>query len=96
LRRLVVASLLVARRGHGGGFALARPARLICFSEIVAAVGHAPQSERCVFGWGNCSTVMPCPLHPAFSRLNGAVWHWLQETTLSNVTQPKLRVLAAD
>lgn len=87
LRRLVTASLLVAQRGHRGGFSLARPAKQIRFSEILDAVGHTPNSTRCAFGWGQCSGLRPCPLHPAYSRLNRAVLRWLEETSLAEVVQ---------
>ena len=85
LRRLVLASLLVAQRGHGGGFSLARPARLISFGEVLEAVGFTPDSHRCAFGWGDCNHARPCPLHPAFSRLNEGVLGWLAETSLADV-----------
>lgn len=87
LRLLVTASLLVAQRGHRGGFVLARPAEQIRFSEILAAVRHTPNTTRCAFAWGQCSGLRPCPLHPAYSRLNRAVLCWLEETSLAEVAQ---------
>jgi len=84
LRRLVDASLLTARRGHGGGFSLARPARLICFADIIDAVERSAAGERCVLGWSDCNGANPCSLHPAFSRLNASVLEWLEATTLED------------
>ncbi len=85
LRRLVEAGLLESQRGHGGGFALARPAASIRFSEVLAAVDAIPTGNRCAFGWGDCDARNPCPLHPAWSRLNDAMTGWSEGTTLADV-----------
>lgn len=52
LRRLVVGGLLISRKGHGGGFVLARPPSEIRFIEILAATEDSPNPDRCAFGWG--------------------------------------------
>ncbi len=39
MRRLVVAGLVDSQKGHGGGFALAKPASVITFADIMAASG---------------------------------------------------------
>jgi Rrf2 family protein len=88
MRRLVAAGLLVAQKGHGGGFSLARPAATIRFSDVLAAVDEAPNGDRCAFGWGSCDARTPCPLHPAWSRLNEALIGWAAETTLAHVSPP--------
>ncbi len=86
LRRLVAAELLASQKGHGGGFVLARPAASIRISDILDAVDELPNEERCAFGWGDCDAAHPCPLHPAWSRLNDALRDWATSTTLQNVS----------
>lgn len=85
LRRLVVAGLLSSRKGHGGGFKLARPLQYIRFLDILLAVGYRTDPDRCSFGWGNCSATHPCPLHNAWSRLNNDFLEWAANTTLKDV-----------
>ena len=85
LRKLVEAGLLASQKGHGGGFTLARDPDGIPFSDILAAVGEEPSGERCAFGWGRCDARNPCPLHPAWSKLNAAMLAWAQSTTLADV-----------
>jgi Rrf2 family protein len=85
LRRLVEAGLLVSQKGHYGGFYLARPARSIRFADILNAVQQQPSSNRCAFGWGACDAGHPCPLHPAWSRLNALFTQWTESTTLADV-----------
>jgi Rrf2 family protein len=88
LRRLVAAGLLVSQKGHGGGFALARPAHRIRFADVLEAMGEAPVSGRCAFGWGDCDARHPCPLHPAWSTLNDALVRWAHDSTLAKLRSP--------
>ena len=85
LRKLVAAELLAARKGHGGGFSLARPAAKIRFLDVLDALGEAPTDKRCAFGWGNCDVQNPCPLHPLWSRLNEAVIGWAERSTFADI-----------
>jgi len=85
LRRLVLADLLISQKGQGGGFALSRPAREICFIDILDAVDAFPASGRCAFGWGACNEEAPCPLHGAWSRLNENLTEWAASTTLAEI-----------
>jgi Rrf2 family protein len=84
LRRLVVAGLLTAEKGHHGGFRLARPAAKIRFSEILQAAESAEPVE-CAFGWKRCDPAKPCPMHPTWTKLKTAYRAWADETTLADV-----------
>ena len=85
LRRLVLANLLISQKGQGGGFSLARPAGEIPFIDILNAIDAFPAEGACAFGWGNCDQLLPCPLHGAWSRLNGHVERWANETNLAEI-----------
>jgi len=67
LRRLVRAKLLVAQRGHNGGFALARPAKSIRFSEVLRAIGPRPRHGDCASGCVHRGA--RCPLHGPYRAL---------------------------
>jgi Rrf2 family transcriptional regulator, iron-sulfur cluster assembly transcription factor len=85
LRRLVLDGLLVSRKGHGGGFALARAPSAIRFADVISATDAMPSADRCAFGWGSCSDHSPCPLHPAWSVLKARFHDWAEQTTLADV-----------
>ncbi len=85
LRKLVAAGLLDSQKGHGGGFVLSRPPVTVRLSDVLDAVDELPDEERCAFGWGDCDATHPCPLHPAWSRLNDALREWATSTTLQDV-----------
>lgn len=69
MRMLVVAEICDSRRGHHGGFALARPAEHITFLDVLRAVGEEPTPNDCVFGYGTCGSEDPCPLHHQWSQI---------------------------
>ena len=85
MRQLVVASLVVSKRGQGGGFMLAKVPEQIHFIEILEALGFPGDTENCLFGWERCNPDTPCPLHPAWSELKKSFLTWAQDTTLGDV-----------
>ncbi len=91
LRRLVERGVLRASKGHGGGFALARAPQRIRFSDVLAALDSMPSPNRCAFGRPRCSSANPCPLHPAWSKLNDAFLDWARTTTLADVARTSER-----
>jgi Rrf2 family protein len=91
MRRLVERGLVHAQKGHHGGFSLARAAEQIRFVDVLSALDAMPSSRRCAFGWGRCNAAHPCPLHPAWSRLNDAFSDWAEATTLADVARADTR-----
>jgi len=85
LRRLVLAGLLESRKGRTGGFRLALPPGKIRFRDILEAVDALPDRERCAFGWGDCDSSHPCPLHVPWTRMSAALHDWAAKTTLAEV-----------
>ena len=85
LRRLVLAGLLQSRRGRGGGFNLARPAREIRFRDVLVAVDCYPTRGRCAFGWERCSGRQPCPLHGLWSELTDGFHAWAANASIAGV-----------
>jgi Rrf2 family protein len=86
LRKMVVAELLVAQKGHGGGFRLARPASQIRLRDVLVAVEFPLDPDHCVFGHQECDPTHPCPLHAVWNRLNCAVLRWAEGHTLADTT----------
>jgi Rrf2 family protein len=82
MRRLVVAGLVESRKGHGGGFLLSRSPTCISFMEVLQAVDFEMPGGRCAFGVGECDADNPCPLHPAYTRLNDSFLSWARGTML--------------
>ena len=85
LRRLVLANLLASQKGKGGGFSLTRPAVEIPFIDILNAIDAFPPGGICAFGWGDCDQLSPCPLHGAWTRLNGHIEDWANQTNLAEI-----------
>jgi len=85
MKKLVEAGLVTSQKGHGGGFSLATPKKTIHYVDILVASGYEPQPNRCVFGWGECDSKSPCPLHDSWVDLNEAFKKWAMNKTLSDV-----------
>ncbi len=85
MRRMVVAGLVTSQKGHGGGFALARPAKKVRFSDVLAAAGVDSKDTDCAFGFDKCSARSPCPLHFAWKDLGDRFHSWAHETSLGDV-----------
>lgn len=85
LRRLVEAGLLHSQKGHGGGFRFARPLSEIRFIDVLDAVNFDVEPTACAFGWDQCSTTDPCPLHPFWSDLKEQFAQWARRYTLADV-----------
>lgn len=86
MRRLVLARLVDAQRGHGGGFRLARSPGRITFMQVLEAVDFQAEEQRCAFGFGRCNPNKPCALHPAWSALNEGFMGWARATTLASAS----------
>lgn len=85
MRRMVLAGLVTAQKGHGGGFALARSPSKIRFSDILAAAGIDTRENDCAFGFARCNAKSPCPLHFAWKDLGDRFRSWADDTTLGDV-----------
>ncbi len=87
MRKLVVARLVRARRGHGGGFSLQRAPRAIQLGEVLAAV-DLQVDDGCAFGFAACDPHNPCALHPIWSRLKDSLEEWTAGSTLADLGPP--------
>ncbi|MFQ6047251.1 MAG: RrF2 family transcriptional regulator [Gemmatimonadales bacterium] len=63
LHKLTRSGLLVATRGPGNGYVLARPPGSITLREVLESVEGAQVFQHCWLWQGRCGDVDPCPLH---------------------------------
>ena len=86
MRKLVVAGLVSGRKGHHGGFTLARPATEITFGDVLRATDFDIEADtHCAFGFGQCHPEAPCPLHPSYVRLKTTFLAWAESPSLAAV-----------
>ena len=87
LSQLRKQGIVNAEKGWGGGFELradARSTKIRRVLQIFDGVDHAKPSE-CVFGLGRCSADEPCPLHPYWERIQGALDEMLSATSIQDL-----------
>lgn len=90
MRRLVEAGLVVSRKGHHGGFQLAKLPEEIRIYDILEAVKPEHFFEHCAFGWETCNGQHPCPLHHTWKELKQHFCEWALQTTLATIHQSNL------
>lgn len=83
MRRLTADGILDAKKGHHGGFLLARAPSEVRFIDILRAVDFEPTADHCLFGLDNCDANNPCPLHPEWSILKEQIEEWARSHTLA-------------
>ena len=86
LHKLAEGGLLIAHRGPGGGYALARPPERITLWDIVTLVDVGHHNGRCVMGLGDCGSSVRCPIHEATARCATSLSNQLGEVTLAELT----------
>ncbi len=86
LRKMVVAELVVAKRGHHGGFQLARAPEQITLQDVLAAIDALP-TNRCAFGFRTCNPDNQCPLHDAWMELKGSYLDWMTRHSLAEMRE---------
>jgi len=84
MRRLTAVGILDAKKGHHGGFILAKPPEEVRFIDILRAVDFEPTVDHCLFGLGNCDAQNPCPLHSEWGMLKGQIEQWARSHTLGD------------
>jgi Rrf2 family protein len=76
-QKLARHGMLVAQRGPGRGYVLARPPADISVRDVLEAIEGDDLFRRCVFLSTQCSDEHPCPLHhhlnPAVAELKTAL-----------------------
>lgn len=82
--------LLVAARGPGNGYALARPAESITLREILECVEGPELFQHCLL-WSGHSDDDPCPLHEHVTPILCALKARLDAVTLAQYASPKSR-----
>lgn len=85
MRKLVVAGLLRAEKGHGGGFVLARSPDKILFCQVLEAIEPRTNHPQCIFGWRRCDASNPCVLHHRWNAVSGQFHVWARTTSLADI-----------
>ncbi len=84
--------IVVAVRGPGGGYYLARPGAQITIAEIIAAVDEPVDTTRCS-GMATCHDGQQCLTHDLWVGLNEAIHVYLTAVSLQQLadSQSKIR-----
>ncbi len=85
LAELVRRGLLAAVAGPDGGYSFTRTPGDVSLLEVVEAAEGPIAIDRCVLRGGPCDWERICPLHPAWSRAQGALVRELAATSFAEL-----------
>lgn len=87
LTQLRKRGIVDSEKGWGGGFELRADARNLAIGEILSIFDGVDRSKdrECVFGLAKCAADNPCPLHPYWARVQGALDGMLTGTTVADL-----------
>jgi FeS assembly SUF system regulator len=88
LKALAHAGLVIAARGAGGGYRLARQATEISVAEVVAAIDGDIGLTQCSVHVEECARTSYCPTRPHWAAINRAVGEALAAVSLDAMLTP--------
>lgn len=91
-QKLARHGLLVAHRGPGRGYALARHPAGISLREVLEAIEGPELFSRCLFWSTHCTDTNPCLLHQHLRGLVPEVSSVLERLTLTDLAGSPLRL----
>lgn len=77
-------NIVIAVRGPGGGYYLARPAAMISIADIIVAVDEHMDATLCG-GMGNCSDNKKCTTHDLWMGLNDILYKYMSGVNLQQL-----------
>jgi len=77
-------NIVIAVRGPGGGYYLARPADQISVADIIVAVDEQMDATKCG-GKGNCDDNKQCSTHDLWMGLNDILHKYMAEVSLQQL-----------
>lgn len=87
LRQLVHNGVLGSVRGLHGGYVLAQTPQQIHLWDVLAPFEPSLRGSACPFGNPQCGEANPCPIHNRWEPIVTTYRHFLQTTTLGDLTE---------
>jgi Rrf2 family iron-sulfur cluster assembly transcriptional regulator len=77
--------IIGSKKGHNGGFYLAKNPGEIKLIDIVKSLDGLNVFNQCVLGFPGCSHEKPCPVHDTWGKIRDEAFKMLSEQSLSDV-----------
>ena len=87
MQALSKAGLVIAYRGKGGGFSLARRAEDITIKDVIEAVEGPIILNRCLIRNGECKSDLYCGAHPVWRDAQQAIVKVLEEYSVADLAK---------
>ncbi len=77
--------IIGSKKGHNGGFYLAKDPHNIKLIDIVKSLDGLNVFNQCVLGFPGCSHEKPCPVHDTWGKIRDEAFNMLSEQSLADV-----------
>ena len=85
LQDLAQKDILFSRKGHDGGFALARPSEKMTLYKIIEAIDGVDFKHQCVMGFSECSSKHPCAVHTQWEKSRNEMYELLSKKSIAEM-----------
>ncbi|HZL11499.1 MAG TPA: Rrf2 family transcriptional regulator [Prolixibacteraceae bacterium] len=75
-------NLVRAGKGRGGGFYFEQPEKELPVIEIIKAIDGDKFFSSCGFGFANCNSENPCPMHDEFKLIRDGFSEMVEKLTV--------------
>lgn len=86
-QELAKKGLLESQKGRGGGFRLAKPPEEVALLEVVESVDGLDAFKACLFGFEECDSNNPCPLHHSWVQVRDQILNFLKKHSLAGLVE---------
>jgi len=85
LQDLAQKEILLSRKGHDGGFALAQSPEKLTLYKIIEAIDGTNFNHQCIMGFSECSGEHPCAIHSQWEKSRNEVHELLTSKSITDM-----------
>lgn len=79
--------IIGSKKGHNGGFFLAKDPSEIKLIDIVKSLDGLDVFNNCVLGFPGCSHDKPCPVHNTWGKIRDEAYEMLSKQSLADIKE---------
>jgi Rrf2 family transcriptional regulator, iron-sulfur cluster assembly transcription factor len=87
LQDLAQKEILLSRKGHDGGFALAKSKKKMTLYKIIEAIDGIDFKHQCIMGFSECSSKQPCAIHSQWEKSRNEVYELLSSKNITDMAR---------
>jgi len=87
LQQLAQKEILISRKGHNGGFALANPPEKMTLLTIIEVIDGTNFKHQCIMGFPECSCENPCAVHAQWETARNNIFDSFSKKNIAEMSR---------